>query len=157
MPRRQLSRPIQVVAWLTEWGRRLKRPGALVLIGSGGLLWHAHDQGLRIPLPERSMDVDPVTSDEAVARLGYDAMIGSRFELRHGWHVNLMPVEALRGLPRGWRRRAVRRRYGRLTVVVPAPGDLLVPKLKRGEPRDRKHAAWARHAGLLAPKGARPA
>ncbi len=30
-----------------------------------------------------------------------------------------------------------------LTVVVPSVGDLLIPKLKRGEPRDIKHAEWA--------------
>lgn len=132
MPRRELARPRQVVEWLEEWGRALSSDGSLVLIGSGGLLWHAHEKGIEIPLPERSMDVDPVTEDEAVARLGYDAQIGSEFELDHGWHVNLMPVEALRELPAGWEGRATRKAYGRLTVTVPAPEDLLAPKLRWG-------------------------
>ena len=96
------------------------------------------------------MDVDPVTEDEAVARLGYDAVIGSEFELKHGWHVNLMPVAALDGLPKGWETRANRKTYGRLTVVVPSAKDLLAPKLRRGEPRDLKHAEWASTVGLVA-------
>jgi hypothetical protein len=32
---------------------------------------------------------------------------------------------------------------GRLEVVVPSVDDLLFPKLKRGEPRDKIHASWA--------------
>jgi len=28
----------------------------LILIGSGGLFWHAAQRGLEIPLPENSMD-----------------------------------------------------------------------------------------------------
>jgi len=94
------------------------------------------------------MDVDPITEDEAVARLGYDAMIGSEFELKHGWHVNLMPREILNELPEGWETRVKRKSYGHLTVVVPSPKDLLAPKLRRGEPRDLKHAQWARTIGL---------
>lgn len=27
--------------------------------------------------------------------------------------------------------------------------DLLAPKLRRGEPRDHKHAEWAREVGLV--------
>jgi hypothetical protein len=96
------------------------------------------------------MDVDPVTEDEAVALLGYDAVIGSEFELKHGWHVNLMPKEALDGLPKGWDIRANRKTYGRLTAVVPSAKDLLAPKLRRGEPRDLKHAEWASTVGLVA-------
>ena len=76
----------------------MKEPGSLVLIGSGGLLWHAAQRGLETPLPENSMDVDPVTTSQAVALLGYEAMIGSEFEKEHGWHVNLMPAVVLRRL-----------------------------------------------------------
>src|SRR5689334_7951043 len=144
MPRRELRQPRQVAEWLEAWGRALRTPGTLILIGSGGLLWHAHALGKTTPLPDQSMDVDPVTEDEAVARLGYAAGIGSPFERRRGWHVNLMPREVLRELPAGWKRRASRRVYGRLTVVVPAPRDLIRPKIRRGEPRDLRHAAWAR-------------
>ena len=111
-------------------------------------MWHAFERGIQQPLPENSMDVDPITEDEAVARLGYDAMIGSEFELNHGWHVNLMPQEVLRELPKGWEPRASRKTYGHLTVVVPSPEDLLDPKRRRGEPRDLKHAQWARTVGL---------
>jgi hypothetical protein len=150
MPRRELRHPHQVADWLTEWGNAVQQPASLILIGSGGLLWHAHERGIDVPLSENSMDVDPITEDEEVARLSYDAMIGSEFELKHGWHVNLMPKEALREIPGGWEARASRKAYGQLAVVVPAPQDLLVPKLKRGEPRDLKHVAWARTVGLVA-------
>ena len=39
----------------------MQEPGALILIGSGGLLWHASVEGIEEPLPENSMDVDPIT------------------------------------------------------------------------------------------------
>ena len=116
----------------------------MVLIGSGGLLWHAAQRGLETPLPENSMDVDPVTTSQAVALLGYEAMIGSEFEKEHGWHVNLMPAVVLREMKDGWEKRAFRKTYGLLDVTVPAVEDLLVPKLKRGEPRDILHASWAK-------------
>jgi hypothetical protein len=45
-------------------------------------------------------------------------------------------------------RRAARRVYERLTVVVPFPSDILVPKLRRNEPRDRAHAEWAKQLGI---------
>ena len=96
------------------------------------------------------MDVDPVTDSDEVAERCYDAMVGSEFEQRHGWHVNLMPDAVLRELPPGWEARAAIRTYGGLTATVPAPDDLLAPKLRRNEPRDRAHEAWARAAGLLA-------
>jgi len=89
------------------------------------------------------MDVDPVTQSDAVALLGYEAMIGSAFEKRHGWHVNLMPTAVLGEMPAGWEERASRKVYGCLEVVVPSVDDLLFPKLKRGEPRDKVHASWA--------------
>ena len=143
MPRRELKYPHQVEAWLKEWGEALAEPGSLVLIGSGGLLWQAARRGLDIPLPENSMDVDPVTQSDAVALLGYEAMIGSEFEKRHGWHVNLMPSAVLGEMPDDWMDRAARRPYGLLEVIVPSIEDLLVPKLKRGEPRDKLHAEWA--------------
>jgi hypothetical protein len=59
MPRRELKHPSQIEAWLQEWGTLLAEPGSLILIGSGGLLWHAAQRGLDIPLPENSMDVRP--------------------------------------------------------------------------------------------------
>jgi hypothetical protein len=144
MPRKELKYPSQIEAWLKDWGGRLKEPGALVLIGSGGLLWHAAQRGLETPLPENSMDVDPVTTSQAVALLGYEALIGSEFEKEHGWHVNLMPAVVLQEMNEGWQQRASTKQYGRLEVTVPSVPDLLVPKLKRGEPRDILHAAWAK-------------
>ena len=121
----------------------------MTLIGSAGLLWHAHDRGITAELPESSMDVDPVTDSDEVAIHCYEALIGSEFERTHGWHVNLMPTTVLRELPTGWENRATRRRTGKLNLVVPAPADLLAPKLKRDEPRDRSHAEWAKQVGLL--------
>jgi len=144
MPKRELKHPSQVEAWLQEWGSVLGEPGSLILIGSGGLLWHAAQRGLDTPLSENSMDVDPVTQSDAVALLGYEAMIGSEFEKRHGWHVNLMPSAALSEMPADWMQRASRKQYGLLEVLVPSMDDLLVPKLKRGEPRDKLHAEWAK-------------
>jgi hypothetical protein len=143
MPRRELKYPHQVVGWLEEWGKQLTESGSLILIGSGGLLWHAAQLGIETPLPENSMDVDPVTQSDAVALLGYEALIGSEFEKRHGWHVNLMPTAVLDEMPAGWEERALRKVYGHLEVVVPSVDDLLFPKLKRGEPRDKLHALWA--------------
>ena len=74
-----------------------------------------------------------------------------RREIRNGrhWHVNLMPKSILRELPSGWEQRATVEHIGRLTLTVPTPADLLAPKLRRNEPRDRAHAAWAERAGLL--------
>jgi len=144
MPRKELKYPHQIEAWLKAWGKQLTEPGSLVLIGSGGLLWHAAQRGLEIPLPENSMDVDPVTTSQAVAVLGYEAMIGSEFEKLHGWHVNLMPVSVLQEMKAGWQQRASKKVYGSLEVVVPSVEDLLAPKLKRGEPRDILHASWAK-------------
>lgn len=148
MPKRELSEPRQVEEWLAEWGATVRQSCSLILIGSAGLLWHAHQAGIAQPLPENSMDVDPVTEDEEVAMLAYDAMIGSDFELRHGWHVNLMPAAVLRELPPGWESRASGKTYTRLRVTVPAPADLLAPKLRRGEPRDHAHAQWACRVGI---------
>ena len=123
--------------------------GRLTLIGSGALLWHAAQRGIETPLPENSMDVDPITDSDEVARLCYEAIIGSEFERTHGWHVNLMPDSALREIPVGWQDRASKQEYGLLHVTVPSPADLLVPKLKRGEPRDHAHAAWAKSVNLV--------
>ena len=149
MPLRNLSLPSQVTAWLQEWGAKLVESAEMILIGSAGILWHAAAAGRDDPLPENSMDVDPVTSSEALAELAYDAMIGSEFEKTHGWHVNLMPDFALRDLPEGWRSRCVRATYQNLIVEVPAVSDLLAPKLKRNEPRDRAHHEYARLLGLI--------
>ena len=149
MPRRELRQPDQVENWVQELCKQLTQPGRMILIGSGALLWHAAQSGLTEPLPENSMDVDPVTDSDEIARLCYEALIGSEFERTHGWHVNLMPESVLVEFPSDWQSRAARRTYALLEVIVPAPADLLVPKLKRGEPRDHAHAAWAKRVGLL--------
>lgn len=145
MPRRELQYPHQVEQWLADWGVEISEPASMTLIGSGGLLWHAAQMGLDTALPENSMDVDPVTQSDAVAVLGYEAMIGSEFEKEHGWHVNLMPSAVLREMDEGWESRAARKTYGLLEVVVPSIDDLLAPKLRRGEPRDIMHAKWAKN------------
>jgi hypothetical protein len=144
MPRRELRFPSQVENWLQDWGGKIHNPAELVLIGSGGLLWHAAQAGLETPLPENSMDVDPVTDSDEVAFLGYEAMVGSEFEKEHGWHVNLMPAQVLNEMLPGWHVRASRKNYGNLLAVVPSVPDLLHPKLKRGEPRDKLHSEWAK-------------
>jgi hypothetical protein len=149
MPKRELKHPHQVEDWLHELAGQVTAPAGMTLIGSGALLWHAAQRGLDDPLPENSMDVDPITDSEEVARLCYEALIGSEFEQRHGWHVNLMPEFALRELPADWPTRAATRNYGHLTLTVPSPADLLVPKRKRNEPRDRAHEAWARRLNLV--------
>lgn len=62
MPRRELSRPQQVTEWIEDWGRQLKQPASMVLIGSAALLWHAALKGISAALPEHSMDA--TDSDE---------------------------------------------------------------------------------------------
>jgi hypothetical protein len=149
MPRRELKSGKQVADWLAELGTSLKAPGNLTLIGSAALLWHAFDRGIVAELPDASTDVDPVTDSDEVAMLCYEALIGSEFERIHGWHVNLMPETVLNKLPVGWKQRATQKQIGKLNLLVPAPADLLAPKLKRNEPRDRAHAEWAKRVGLL--------
>jgi hypothetical protein len=149
MPRRELKDPRQVEDWLVEMDQQLTQPAELVLIGSGGLLWHAFQRGITEPLPENSMDVDPITDSEEVARLCYAALIGSEFEQKHGWHVNLMPDSALKEFPFDWKARAGTKEYEHLKVVVPSVPDLFVPKRKRNEPRDRAQESWAKSIGLL--------
>lgn len=149
MPKRELSRPHQITDWLNEWGSKLEEPASMILIGSAGLLWHVARIGRDDPLPENSMDVDPVTDSDAIAELAYDALIGSEFEHQHGWHVNLMPNMVLDQLPEGWRERTSEACYKQLTVIVPSTADLLAPKLRRGEPRDLLHVAFARQLGLV--------
>ena len=149
MPRRELKSGKQVADWLAGLGASLKAPGNLTLIGSAALLWHAHDRGTTTELPDASMNVDPVTDSDEVAMLCYEALIGSEFERTHGWHVNLMPETVLNELPAGWKQRATQKQIGKLNLLVPAPADLLAPKLKRNEPRDRAHAEWAKRVGLL--------
>jgi hypothetical protein len=148
MPKSELKSGDQVEGWLKSLGASLSVPASLILIGSGGLLWHAAQKGVKKPLPTNSMDVDPITDSDEVAGFCYDASIGSEFEKQHGWHLNLMPDAALSGLPEGWKGRQSSKTYGLLTVYVPAPDDLLVPKVKRGEPRDLAHARWAFIEGL---------
>jgi hypothetical protein len=148
MPKRELSRPSQIVAWLTDWGNRLVEPGEMILIGSGGLLWHVALAGKDTPLPENSMDVDPVTSSEEIAELAYDAIIGSEFEATHGWHVNLMPDMVLKTFPEDWEARCSVVRHGKLTVKIPSIPDLLAPKLRRAEPRDLAQARYMTDLGL---------
>src|ERR1051326_523276 len=137
MPRRELKLPQQIEDWLIELSLQVAGPAQIILIGSGALLWHAFQRGLHEPLPENSMDVDPITNSEEVARLCYEGVIGSDFERGNGWHINLMPEIVLREFVADWQTRASSKTYGLLTVVVPAPADLLVPKRKRNEPRDR--------------------
>lgn len=148
MPARELSRPKQVFDWLVAWGEELSQKGEMILIGSGGLLWHVHQAGRNDPLPENSMDVDPITFDQEVAALAYNSLIGSEFEKQHGWHVNLMPDMALNSFPKGWRERSSRACYGNLAVIVPSVADLLTPKLKRNEPRDVLQAKYMAELGL---------
>ena len=149
MPRRELKFPHQVEDWLLGLSARLTQPAHMILIGSGALLWHGFQRGITEPLPENSMDVDPITDSDEVARFCYEAIIGSEFEAVHGWHVNLMPEPVLREFRPDWKTRASSKAYGHLSLTVPSPADLLVPKLKRNEPRDRAHEAWARRVGLL--------
>jgi hypothetical protein len=149
MPRRELKYPQQVEDWLVELNAKLTKPGELILIGSGGLLWHAFQKGINEPLPQNSMDVDPISQSEEVVNHCYEALIGTDFEVKHGWHVNIMPESVLTGLPLNWLARASTKGYGHLFVTVPSPADLLAPKLKRNEPRDRAHAAWAKNHHLV--------
>ncbi len=150
MPRRELKNGKQVADWLAEVSGHLQAPGNMTLIGSAALLWHAHQRGVTDNLPEGSMDVDSVTDSDEVAKLCYEALIGSDFERVHGWHINLMPESVLRELPVGWLQRATKKQIGKLNLTVPTPADLLAPKLKRNEPRDRLHAEWAKRVGLVA-------
>jgi hypothetical protein len=149
MPRCELRHPQQIEDWLIEMGAQIIQPAEMILIGSGALLWHAAQRGIAEPLPQNSMDVDPVTDSDEVARLCYQALIGSEFEAKHGWHVNLMPGSVLREFPADWKARASEKSYGHLKLVVPCPDHLFVPKRKRNEPRDREQEAWARRVGLL--------
>jgi hypothetical protein len=149
MPKKELRFPHQITTWLEEWGAKLSESGEMILIGSAGLLWHAARIGSDEPLPENSMDADPITDSDAVAELAYDALIGSEFELSHGWHVNMMPPDVLKNFPDGWRERMKFATYGKLTVHVPAAADLIAAKLRRNEPRDRSHAEYAQGLGLL--------
>src|SRR5260221_10114920 len=103
MPRRELKYPHQVESWLIELGDSLASPGQMILIGSGALLWHAAQRGIATPLPENSMDVDPITDSDEIARHCYEALIGSDFERSHGWHVNLMPGSVLGEFPLDWK------------------------------------------------------
>jgi hypothetical protein len=95
------------------------------------------------------MDVDPITDSEEVARLCYEAIIGSEFEQQHGWHVNIMPETVMQEFPAEWNSRAVCKSYGHLTLTVPSVADLFVPKRKRNEPRDRAQETWAKRVNLL--------
>ena len=149
MPLRELKHPQQVEDWLIELGREVTGPAGMILIGSGALLWHAAQRKITAPLPESSMDVDPITDSDEVARICYQALIGSEFERTHGWHVNLMPDSVLAEFLVDWQSRASAKDYGILRVTVPAVADLLVPKLKRGEPRDHAHIAWAKTNALV--------
>ncbi len=160
MPARELTSGSQVENWLQELAASLTTPASLILIGSGGLLWHAARKGVSEKLPTNSMDIDPITESEEVAMHCYDGQIGSEFEKTHGWHLNIMPRSALNEMPADWEKRQTTHAYGLLTVHVPSPDDLLVPKVKRGEPRDLAHARWAFLNGLsnrshtpLVPKG----
>src|SRR5439155_16547708 len=123
MPRRELKNPYQVEDWLVELGQQLTQPGQMILIGSGALLWHAFQRGITEPLPDNSMDVDPITDSDEVARLCYEGIIGSEFEQKHGWHINLMPDSVFKQFRTDWRSRAATKDYTLLTLVVPSPED----------------------------------
>jgi hypothetical protein len=129
--------------------QKLTRPAQMILIGSGALLWHAFQRGITDPLPENSMDVDPITDSDEVARLCYEAIIGSEFEQKHGWHVNLMPDSVMREFPEDWKSRAVSKSYGLLMLTVPSPEDLFIPKRRRNEPRDAAQESWAKKVRML--------
>lgn len=149
MPRAELRHPQQVVDWLESLKSEIHEPCQMWLIGSGALLLHAHIKSIQAPLPSNSMDVDPVVVGDALAWACYDACIGSEFEKRHGWHVNLMPDAVLKELPQGWEDRAENLPFGMVHVILPSVDDLLAPKLKRGEPRDLEHRDWAIQQKLL--------
>ncbi len=152
MPLRELRHPEQVEKWLLSWGRLLRdrnQEGSLILIGSAAILLHAHRAGVREGFLDASMDVDPITFDEVVAMLCYESQIGSAFEIENGWHVNLMPDYVLQEFDPLWRQRSIEIQYEALRVIVPSVGDLMKPKLKRGEPRDLRHQEYARDRGLL--------
>lgn len=40
--------------WLVELSAKVTLPARIILIGSGGLLWHAFQRGITEPLPENS-------------------------------------------------------------------------------------------------------
>jgi hypothetical protein len=73
VPRRELKNGKQVADWLQQLSISISKPGNLILIGSGALLWHAHERSIEVELPEASMDVNPVTDSEEVARVCYDS------------------------------------------------------------------------------------
>ncbi len=152
MPRKELKEPRQVEQWLATWGQILhaqNKTGELILIGSAALLWHAHQNNITTGLSENSMDADPITNDECVAELGYAAGIGSEFEAINGWHINLMPQQTLSEFHPEWKSHQSTKQYGTLKVRVPCVVHLLLPKIKRGEPRDMRHYQWVRNVGLL--------
>jgi hypothetical protein len=60
-----------------------------------------------------------------------------------------MPITVLLELPSGWEQRATQKQIGKLALIVPALADLLVPKLKRNQPRDQAHAEWAKRIRLV--------
>jgi len=152
MPRRELKNGKQVHDWVSAVAQRISQPANLTLIGSAALLWHAHERRIVTELPEASMDIDPLTDSDEVARICYEGLIGSEFEREHGFHINLMPDAVLNEFPRDWQQRAVTKQIGLLKLTVPAPDDLLAPKLKRRDPRDIKHWEWAKEIGLSAQK-----
>jgi len=155
MPRKELQYPNQIEDWLNSWGIQLQeisKEGSLILIGSAGLLWHAYQQQIVSGLPEQSMDADPITTDDCVAEMGYDSCIGSEFETSRGWHINMLPEEVLTKFPIDWTEHKLTKQYGPLTVHVPCVAHLLIPKIRRGEPRDLVHYQWARDSGLIESK-----
>ncbi len=115
----------------------------MILIGSAAILLHAYKHGVQEGFLDGSMDVDPITSDESLAMLCYESQIGSAFELKNGWHVNLMPDHVLLEFETSWRERAMKLHYEGLIVIIPSVEDLIKPKLKRGEPRDLRHRDYA--------------
>jgi hypothetical protein len=143
VPIAELKNGRQVEDWLISVNTSLRTPGSLILIGSGGLLWHVFQKGLTVELPTEGMNVDPITDSEEIAWLCHEAHLGSESEKVMGFHVHLRPRKALEGLALDWESRASAKSYGLLTVRVPAPDDLLVAKIGRGQKRDIAQAGWA--------------
>lgn len=87
------------------------------------------------------MDVYPDTQSHAVALLGHEAMIGSEFEKRHGWPINLMPSAVLSKMPADWMQRASRKQFGLLEGAGSLDGRSAGAQV---EARDNLHAEWAK-------------
>jgi len=90
MPRRELKYPHQVEEWLMEMGRQVTQPGQMILIGSGGLLWHAAQRGIEEPLPETQHGCGPDSPTQMKSRaFAIKRLLGVNSSKLMGWHVKL--------------------------------------------------------------------